>query len=132
MDIDPCAGQDTANTGKEVKLIDLKGKTDELFPEESKTRWRIDPKAAVMDMLKKAEREEKKRNREIWRKGLLDRVSQEKVLVEHWGTINSGNFKIMIGECAPHAVRVAVVKDLGSHEVDEWLYKELMKFYDKR
>ena len=78
---------------------------------------RIDPKAAVMDMLEKSEREKKKTNREIWRKGMLDRVRKENVPVEHWGTINSGNFKIMIGECAPHGVRVVVVKDLGSHEV---------------
>ena len=93
---------------------------------------RMDPKAAVMEMLEKAEREEKKRNREIWKKGMLDRVKKENVPVEHWGTINSGNFKIMMGDCAPHRVRVAVVKDMGGQEVNEWLYKELMKFYDKR
>ena len=48
----------------------------------------------------------------------------------HWGDIESGNFRIMIGECAPHKVRVAVTKDLGFHETSEYLYKELMKFYD--
>ena len=112
---------------------------------------RIDPKAAVIEMLKKAKLDEdiknkqekkrtlgklslneKKRNREIWRMGMLDRVKKENVPVEHWGSIRSGNFKIMIGQCAPSRVRIAVVKELGSHKVDEWLYKELMKFYDKR
>ena len=63
---------------------------------------------------------------------MLDRVKKENVPVEHWGTINSGNFKIMMGQCAPHGVRVAVVKDLGCHKVNEWLYKELMKFYANR
>ena len=103
-----------------------------------------DPKAAVMEMLKKGEMSlqkkrlkgepsllEKKRNKEIWRKGMLDRVKKENVPVEHWGTVKSGNFEIMIGECAPHEVRVAVIKDMGFYEVDQWLYKELKKFYDK-
>ena len=74
---------------------------------------------------------EKKRNTEIWRKGMLDRVKKEKVAVEHWGTIRSGNFKCTIGEYAPHGVRVAVVKDLGSNWVAQWLYKQLVKYYDK-
>ena len=112
----------------------------------------FEPKAAVMEMFTKEmslqEEEinvqqktkqlpgelsliEKKKNREIWRKGMLERVKKEKVTAEHWGTIKSGNFKIMIGECAPHKVWVAVIKDMGGHEVDQWLYKELMKFYDK-
>ena len=103
-----------------------------------------------MEMLKKAKQEEviknngekkklqgelslieKKRNREILRMGMLEWVKKEKLTAEHWGTIKSGNFKIMIGECAPHKVWVAVIKDMGGHEVDQWLYKELMKFYDK-
>ena len=111
----------------------------------------IGPKAAVMELLEKAKQEEafkteqekkkakvklslieKEMNREIWRMGMLDRVKKEKVPVEHWGSINSGNFKILIGECAPHAVRVAVVKDLGGQKLNEWLYQELMKYYDKR
>ena len=107
----------------------------------------VDPKAAVMEMLRKEKKKrdkqetkklqgelsliEKKRNREIWRKGMLDRVKKEEVPVEHWGTVKSGNFKIMIGECAPHRVRVAVGKDVGFHKADQWLYEELMKFYDK-
>ena len=103
-----------------------------------------DPKAAVMEMLKKGETslqkkglkgepslQEKKWNREIWRKGMLDRVKKENVPFEHWGTAKSGNFKIMIGECAPHEVRVAVTKDMGFYEVGPWLYKELKKVYDK-
>ena len=56
---------------------------------------------------------------------MLDRVKKENVPVEHWGSIMSGNFKVMIGKCAPPGVRVALVKDLGRHEVDEWLYNEL-------
>ena len=107
----------------------------------------LDPKAAVMEMLgkekKRMERKEtkklqgelslieKKRNREIWRKGMLDRVKKEKFPFAHWGTLKSDNFKIMIAECAPHAVRVAVIEDMGFHEVDIWLYQELLKFYEK-
>ena len=74
---------------------------------------------------------EKIKNREIWRKGMLERVIKEKVPVEHWGDQRSENFRCMVGECAPHGVRVAVIKDLGFHEVSEFLYKELMNFYDK-
>ena len=73
---------------------------------------------------------EKKKNREIWRMGMLERVKKENVPVEHWGDIKSGNFRCMIGDCAPHAVKVAVIKEMGYHRVDEYLYKEL-KFYDK-
>ena len=74
---------------------------------------------------------EKKKNREIWRKGMLEWVKKEKVAVEHWGDVKSGNFRCMIGDCAPHGVRVAVIKDMGFHSVDKYLYKEMMKFYDK-
>ena len=103
----------------------------------------LDPKAAVLEMLrdtkdrqrkKKLQGElsliEKKKNREIYRKGMLERVKKENVPVEHWGDVRSGNFRMLIGECAPHGVRVAVIKDMGYSKVDKFLYKELMKFYD--
>ena len=73
---------------------------------------------------------EKKKNRDIWRKGLLDRLEKEIVPVGHWGDTGSGNFRCMIGECAPWGVRVAVTKDLGCKGVREYLYNVLMKFYD--
>ena len=104
----------------------------------------LDPKAAVLEMLRatkvlKEKKElkgklsliEMKKNREIWRMGMLERVKKEKVPVEHWGDKRSGNFRCLIGESAPHGVRVAVTKEMGFHEVGEFLYKELMKFYDK-
>ena len=69
-------------------------------------------------------------NREIWRKGMLERVRMEKKPFEHWGHMKSGNFKIMIGECAPTDVRRAVVKEMGQ-QVDAFLWEELLKFYGK-
>ena len=103
----------------------------------------LDPKAAVMKMLRdtkdkkeknklQGERSliEKKKNREIWRKGMLEKVKKGKVPAEHWGDFRSGNFRELIGDCAPHGVRVAVIKDMGFNEVGEFLHKELMNFYD--
>ena len=62
---------------------------------------------------------------------MLERVKKENVPVEHWADKGSWNFRYIIEECTPHRVRVVVIKDLGCNEVDEFLYKELMKFYDK-
>ena len=70
-------------------------------------------------------------NREIWRNDMLERVRNEKVPVEHWGNVQSGNFRGLIDECTPHWVRVAVIEDLGHEEENDFLYKELMMFYDK-
>ena len=74
---------------------------------------------------------EKKKYGDIWRKGLLERLEKENVPVGHWGDTESGNFRCMIGECAPHGVRFAVIKELGFKGTDDYLYNELMKFYDK-
>ena len=63
---------------------------------------------------------------------MLERLENDKVPVEHWGDIESGNFRILIGQCAPNGVRVAVIKDLGFKGLGEYLYNELKKFYDKR
>ena len=62
---------------------------------------------------------------------MLERVVKEKLPAENWGDSNSGNFWGMIGNCAPPGVIEAVVKDLGCQESAEYLYKELMEFYDK-
>ena len=72
-------------------------------------------------------------NREIWRQGMLDWVRKEKRPFEYWGHIKSGNFKIMIGDCAPTDVRRAVVKEMkeSSQRVDVFLWEELLKFYGK-
>ena len=74
---------------------------------------------------------EKKKNRDIWRCGMLERLKKENAPVEQWGDARSGNFRWLISECAPHAVRVAVIKDLGFNGTDKFLFTELRKFYDK-
>ena len=78
---------------------------------------------------------EKKKNRDIWRNALLERLKKENVPVEHWrhhwGDAASMDFRWLIGECAPHGVRVAVIKDLGYNETGKFLFIELMKFYEK-
>ena len=33
-------------------------------------------------------------------------------------------------DCAPHEVRMAVIKDMRYHEVDEYLYKEMKRYYE--
>ena len=126
----------------------------------------FDPKAAVLEMLKKPRKEtwsdnlerdgdvsaweeatknkqetnllqadlsitEKKKNRDRWRKGMLESLMKEKVAVDYWGDVNSENFRDMLADCAPHGVRVAVIKDLGFKGTDTFLFTELMKFYDK-
>ena len=73
----------------------------------------------------------KEANREIWRKGMFERVKKETVPLEHGGHIKSGNFKIMIGECTPPWVGKAVTKEMGTHKVCDFLYKELRKFDGK-
>ena len=109
--------------------------------------WKKDPKAAVMKMLgipsegdkdgdgglKEETKKDTKRiqNREIWRNGMLERVRKEKQPFEHWGHIKSANFKIMIGACAPRAVRIAVLKEMGLQQVDVFLWEELLKYYGK-
>ena len=60
----------------------------------------------------------------------MEKVKKGKVPVEHWGDVRSGNFRELIGDCAPHGVRVAVIEDMGFHEVGEFLYNELKNFYD--
>ena len=103
----------------------------------------LDPKAAVMKMLRDAKYQqekkkpqgeltlvEKKMNRAIWRKCVLERVKKEKAPVEYWGDVRSGNFRILIGDSAPHWVRLAVTEDMGFHESYKYLYKELMMFYE--
>ena len=102
-----------------------------------------DPKNAVMKMLRDAKDQqeknkpqgerglvEKKKNKEIYRNGMLERVMKAKVPVEYWGDIRSDNFLVLIGECAPHRVRVAVIEDMGFHEVQKYLYNELKRFYE--
>ena len=62
---------------------------------------------------------------------MLERLEKENVPVGHWGDSESGKFRCVIGECASHGVRFAVIKELGSKGTDNYLYNELMKFYDK-
>ena len=101
----------------------------------------LDPKAAVMKMLRDAEDQqerikpqgelslyEKKKNKEMWRNGVLERVKKEKVPVEYWD--RNRNFRGLIADCAPQGVRVAVIKDLGYEETIDYLYKELLISYD--
>ena len=74
---------------------------------------------------------EKWKIRVKWRNCMLERFRKEKQPFEHWGHIKSGNFKIMIGECAPGATRIAAVKEIGSQQVDLFLLEELLKYYGK-
>ena len=74
---------------------------------------------------------EKKKNRERWRKGMLESVIKEKIAVEYRRDFNSENFLDMFAKWAPHEDRVAVINELGFQGACEYLYKELMKFYDK-
>ena len=101
----------------------------------------LDPKAAVMKMLRDAEDQqekikpqgelslyEKKKNKEMCRNVVLERVKKEKVPVEYWD--RNRNFRELIADCAPHGVRVAVIEDLGYEETIDYLYKELLSSYD--
>ena len=74
---------------------------------------------------------EKKRNREMWRDAMLERLRKLKLPLEHWGNVGSGNILSMVRGCAPEGVRKAVIEDLGDHGTGEYLYKELMKFYEE-
>ena len=101
----------------------------------AKKKIRLDPKAAVLEMLKETndQQEPDKLQGEVkiiekWRTCMLERVMKEKVPAEHWCDANSGNFWCMIGECAPHG---AIIDKEGYQELGDYLYKELMKFYDK-
>ena len=109
-----------------------------------KKKTTLDPKAAVLEMLKLSKNQQepnkrqvdlglmkKKMNREIWRNDMLERVRKEKVPVEHWGDVQSRNFRGLIEECTPQWVRVAVREDLGKQQRNNYLYKELRKCYDK-
>ena len=62
---------------------------------------------------------------------MIKRLTIENRPVEYWGGKRSGNFRILIGECALPAVRIATVKELGSEETDNFLFSEMMKYYDK-
>ena len=109
----------------------------------------LSPKAAVMKMLKDAQEiqentkqektkqngelrlEEKKKNREIWKKGMVKILRKSKVPMGYWEDVGSGNFQGLICSCAPHDVRMAVSTDLGHNEADEYLYKEMIRYYEK-
>ena len=106
-----------------------------------KKKLRLDPKAEVLEMLNESldQQEpntlqgklcstEKKKIREKWRNCMLERVKKKKVPIEHWGDSNSGNFVCMLIECAPDA---ALIDEEEYQESREYLYKELMDFYDK-
>ena len=71
-------------------------------------------------------------NREIWRKGMLERLRKKNVPIEYWEDVGSGNFQGLICFSAPHTVRNAVIIDMGRDEVNQWLYKEMMTFYATR
>ena len=102
---------------------------------------KLDPKAAVMEMLESKDQQERnkmqvdessprqKMNIQIWRNDMLKVAA--KVKKEHWGDVQSGNFRRMIGDCTPNWVNVSVIKDMGHRDAYDYLYKELMKFYDK-
>ena len=74
--------------------------------------------------------DEGKKNREIWRKGMLERLRKQKVPRGHWEDVGSGNFQGLMSFSAPFEVRMAVLKDMGKTEADEWLYQEMMRYYD--
>ena len=74
--------------------------------------------------------DEGKKNREIWRKGMLERLRKQKVPRGHWEDVGSGNFQGLMSFSAPFEVRMAVLKDMGKNEVDEWLYQEMKRYYD--
>ena len=59
---------------------------------------------------------------------MLERVMKETIPFEHWGDGNSGNFVCMVIDCAPHG---AITDEQEYQESREYLYKELMNFYDK-
>ena len=99
----------------------------------------LDPKAAVMKMLRDAKDQQgkiepqgelsldkKKKNKEIWRKEKLERVKKEKVSVNYW--VRNGNFIGLIDECGPQGVREAVIKDMWHDQAGDFLYKELESF----
>ena len=64
-----------------------------------------------------------------WRKGMLDRLRDEKKTVEHWGTTRSLNFRSLLPECAVHKTRVAVLKEVEPDVVFDFFHKELTDFY---
>ena len=56
---------------------------------------------------------------------------KKKVPMGYWEDFGSGNFQGLISGCAPHDVRMAVIKDMGYNEADEYLYKEMKRYYEK-
>ena len=132
--------------GDDVEMLDPKAAVLKMLEQPQREFWsdNLDgdgdvsaQEEATKDKLKTNMRQgdlsltDKIKKREIWRKGLLERVKKENVPVDYWGDVKSGNFRDMFPECAPLGVRVAVIKEMGFQEVTEYLYKELMKFYDK-
>ena len=135
------SGSDVLNIGKRRRIlpprVDVGGEEPELIAQ----------KAAVMKMLEddkvwqEENQKEKKEplddlsmevmeyNREIWRKGMLEKLRNKKVPIEYWEDVGSGNFQGLIGFSAPHTVRNEVVVAMGREEADQWLYKEMKKFY---
>ena len=75
--------------------------------------------------------EDHKDNLEIWGQGTIERLKTENRPLGYWGSTRSGNFRILIGECTPAAVRIAANKENGYEETIEFLHKELIKYYDK-
>ena len=111
--------------------------------ERGKKRIKLEPKAAVMEMLRESKDQQErnkmqvdesspkqKMNIEIWRNDMLKVAARGKKPVEHWGDVQSGNFRRLIGDCTQNWVKESVIEDMGHREAYDYLYNELMKFYD--
>ena len=129
----------------------------------------LDPKAAVMKMLKEAKEQQEKtqpqremssvekiknsemetevagvaaseehtENIEMWRDCMVDHLRTENKPVQWWGSSKSVIFCTLCSECASPTVRIAAMeewrkkKKTNNEKVGDFLYKELMIYYDK-
>ena len=142
VDLEESSGSDLMNNGERKwsrpPRVEVEGDDIE----------RLAPKAAVMKMLNDAKElqentlqernkpngelslEVKIKNREIWRMGMLERLMKKKVPMGYWEDVGSGNFQGLIVFSAPHDIRMEVINDMGYKEVDEYLYKEMKRYYE--
>ena len=97
----------------------------------------LDPKAAVMKMLRDAKDQQEINMpqggwglvEEIWRTGMFERLMKKKVPLEYWGDVRSDKFLNLVADSAPHRIRVPVIEEMGYHEVHNYLFNELKLFY---
>ena len=135
--------------GDDVDLLDPKAAVMKMLKEAKEQQEKTQPQREMssVEMIKnsemetevagKASSEEHTENIEMWRDCMVEHLRTENKPVQWWGSSKSVIFCTLCSECASPTVRIAAMeewrkkKKTNNEKVGDFLYKELMIYYDK-